>query len=147
VGTIEALRRADAAIGVTMNYINTQDPNTLLVTAADSDAGGMQVFQFAPYTRPSGNFDATNLNLADSQPELPFVNVNPTATKTNRAFLDGGKGSTATSGFPWVPFQSQDSIDDPMGNFGINWVGTLDFPGSIVAKTYGMNWEILNGKY
>ncbi len=77
VGTIEAMRRADAAIGVAMDYVNTQDPNTLVVTAADSDAGGMQVFQFAPHNRPSGNFDPTNPNL-ESQPEVPFINVNPT---------------------------------------------------------------------
>ncbi|WP_242027439.1 alkaline phosphatase [Sphaerospermopsis sp. FACHB-1094] len=30
VGTVEALRRADAAIGVAMNYVNTKDPNTLV---------------------------------------------------------------------------------------------------------------------
>jgi glycerophosphoryl diester phosphodiesterase len=143
VGTIEAMRRADAAIGVAMNYVNTQDPNTLLVTAADSDAGGLQIFQFAPYTRPSGNFDASNPNLADSQPEVPFINVNPTTTNTTRAFLDGENGSTATEGFPWVPFSSQDSIDGPMGNFTIGWVGTPDFPGSIVSKTYGMNADLL----
>ena len=142
-GTVEALRRGDAAIGVAMNYINTQDPNTLLVTAADSDAGGLQVFQFAPYTRPVGNFDANNPILADSQPEVPFVYVNPTTTNTTRAFLDGEKGSTASAEFPWVPFAAQDSLDGPMGNFAVNWVGTPDFPGSIVAKTYGMNADLL----
>ncbi len=143
VGTIEAMRRSDAAIGIAMNYVNTVDPNTLVITAADSDAGGLQVFQFAPYTRPSGNFDASNPILANSQPEVPFVNVNPTTTASTRAFLDGEKGSTATEGFPWVPFASQDSIDGPMGNFTINWVGTPDFPGSIVSKAYGMNADLL----
>lgn len=142
-GTIEAMRRGDAAIGVAMNYINTQDPNTLLVTAADSDAGGLQVFQFSPYTRPSGNFDASNPALADSQPEVPFVNVNPTTTNTTRAVLDGANGSTASASDPWEAFAAQDSIDGPMGNFAINWVGTPDFPGSIVAKTYGLNADQL----
>ncbi|MCG9890141.1 MAG: alkaline phosphatase [Thermosynechococcaceae cyanobacterium MS004] len=143
VGTIEALRRADDAIGVAIDFVNTQDPNTLVITAADSDAGGLQVQQFAPYTRPSGNFDQNNPNIADSQPEVPFVNVNPTTSNTTRAFLDGAKGSTASAEAPWVPFASQDSIDGPMGNFTVNWVGTPDFPGSIVAKTYGMNADKL----
>lgn len=143
VGTIEALRRADAAIGVAMNHVNTKDPNTLVVTAADSDAGGLQVFQFAPYTRPSGNFDRNNPNLADSQPEVPFINVNPTTTNDTRAFLDGVNGSTASAEFPWRPFTAQNSIDGPMGNFGVAWAGTPDFPGSIVAKAYGMNAETL----
>ncbi|MBF2029520.1 MAG: alkaline phosphatase [Oscillatoriales cyanobacterium C42_A2020_001] len=143
VGTVEAVRRADAAIGVAMDYVNNVDPNTLVITAADSDAGGLQVVQFAPYTRPSGNFDASNPNLAASQPEVPFFNVNPTTTNTTRAFLDGEKGSTASAEFPWVAFPSQNSIDGPMGNFAINWVGTPDFPGSIVSKAYGMNADLL----
>ncbi len=145
VGTIEALRRADAAIGVAMNYVNTKDPNTLVLTAADSDAGGMQVFQFAPYTRPSGNFDASNPNLANSQPEVPFINVNRTTTNNLRVYLDGPEGSTATDGQPWTPFVAKNSIDGPMGNFGIAWVGTPDFPGSIVSKAYGMNANQLPG--
>lgn len=143
VGTVEAVRRADAAIGVAMNYINTQDPNTLLITAADSDAGGLQVTQFAPYTRAAGNFDASNPILADTQPEVPFINVNPTTTNTVRNFLDGVNGSTASAEFPWVAFPSVDSLDGPLGNFGIGWVGTPDFPGSIVSKTYGMNADLL----
>jgi glycerophosphoryl diester phosphodiesterase len=144
VGTIEALRRTDAAIGVAMNYVNTKDPNTLVLTAADSDAGGMQVFQFAPYTRPSGNA-TSNPNLADTEPSPPFVRVNPTTTNTSRVVLDGPKGSTGTPEQPWIPFAAKDSIDGPMGNFGIAWVGTPDFPGSIVSKAYGMNANQLPG--
>jgi glycerophosphoryl diester phosphodiesterase len=143
VGTIEAVRRADAAIGVAMDYVNNQDPNTLVITAADSDAGGLQVFQYQPYNRPSGNFDRTNPNLADSQPEVPFINVNPTTTNTTRNFLDGVNGSTASEERPWQSFPSQDSIDGKMGNFGVAWVGTPDFPGSIVSKAYGMNADKL----
>ena len=144
VGTIEALRRTDAAIGVAMNYVNTKDPNTLVLTAADSDAGGMQVFQFAPYTRPSGNA-TSNPNLADTEPSPPFVRVNPTTTNTSRVVLDGPKGSTGTPEQPWIPFAAKNSIDGPMGNFGIAWVGTPDFPGSIVSKAYGMNADQLPG--
>ena len=143
VGTIEALRRADAAIGVAMDFVNTQDPNTLVLTAADSDAGGMQVYQFAPYPRASGNFDASNPNLANEQPEVPFINVNRTTTNTSRVYLDGPEGSTATEGQPWKSFNAEDSIDGPMGNFGIAWVGTPDFPGSIVSKAHGMNADKL----
>lgn len=142
VGTVEALRRADAAIGVAMDYVNNQDPNTLVITAADSDAGGMQVFQFAPYTRPSGN-STSNPPLADTEASAPFIRVNPTTTNTNQAVLDGINGSTGTPEAPWRPFPSVDSIDGPMGNFGIAWVGTPDFPGSIVSKAYGMNADKL----
>ncbi|MDB9521800.1 alkaline phosphatase, partial [Dolichospermum circinale CS-1225] len=143
VGTIEAVRRADAAIGVAMNYINTIDPNTLVITAADSDAGGLQVFQFEPYTRPAGNFTPNNPTLANTEPSAPFIRVNPTTTNTNQAVLDGVNGSTGTAEAPWKPFAAKSSIDGAMGNFGVAWVGTPDFPGSIVAKGYGMNAEKL----
>jgi glycerophosphoryl diester phosphodiesterase len=142
VGTIEAVRRADAAIGVAMDYVNTKDPNTLVITAADSDAGGLQVFQFEPYTRPTGN-STSSPTLADTEPSAPFIRVNPTTTNTNQAVLDGVNGSTGTAEAPWKPFAAKSSIDGAMGNFGVAWVGTPDFPGSIVSKAYGMNAEKL----
>lgn len=141
-GTIEAMRRADAAIGVAMDYVNTEDPNTLVVTAADSDAGGMQTFQFTPYSRPSGNLTSDPV-LGDTEIQVPFINVNPTTTNDTRNYLDGANGSTASEEFPWESFASVDSLDGPMGNFAIAWAGTPDFPGSIVAKSYGMNADLL----
>jgi glycerophosphoryl diester phosphodiesterase len=141
-GTIEAVRRADAAIGVAKNYVDTQDPNTLILTAADSDAGGLQVFQYAPYNRPAGNI-TTAPTIQNSETQVPFFGVNPTTTNTNRAFFDGATGSTASAEFPWTPFAAKDSIDGPMGNFAVNWVGTPDFPGSIVSKAYGLNADKL----
>ncbi len=142
VGTIEAMRRADAAIGVAQKYVDTQDPNTLVITAADSDAGGLQVYQYAPYARPAGN-STTDFALQNSETQVPFIGINPTTTNTTRTFLDGANGSTASAEFPWKPFSAKDSIDGPMGNFGVSWVGTPDFPGSIVAKTYGLNADKL----
>ena len=142
VGTIEAARRADAAIGVAMDFVDTEDPNTLVITAADSDAGGLQVYQYLPYNRPAGN-STTDSPLADEEPSVPFINVNPTTTRDNRSYLDGANGSTGTPEAPWRPFSAMDSIDGPMGNFGIAWVGTPDVPGSIVSKTYGMNADLL----
>ncbi|MEM9927226.1 MAG: alkaline phosphatase [Cyanobacteria bacterium P01_D01_bin.50] len=143
VGTIEAMRRADAAIGEAIDYIDNQDPNTLLVTAADSDGGGLEVFQFKPYNRPSGNFDEKDPELTDTQPEVPFINVNPTTERDTINNLDGVTGSTASEENPWVAFSAKDSIDGKMGNFGVAWVGTPDVPGSIVAKTYGLNADKL----
>ncbi len=141
-GTIEAMRRADAAIGEAIDYIDNEDPNTLLVTAADSDGGGLEVFQFKPYDRPDGNFDEENPELS-SQPEVPFITVNPTTERDDINYLDGVDGSTASEENPWVPFSAKDSIDGEMGDFGIGWVGTPDVPGSIVSKTYGMNADKL----
>jgi glycerophosphoryl diester phosphodiesterase len=143
VGTIEALRRADAAIGVAIDYVNQTDPNTLVITAADSDAGGLQVYQYLPYTRPTGSFTGDPALPTEGEPQVPFINVNPTTTNTTRNFLDGVTGSTASESAPWKPFVAQDSLDGPMGNFTVGWAGTPDFPGSIVSKAYGMNADYL----
>jgi len=41
-GLVEAAIRADDAIGVAQDFINNEDPNTLLITSADN-TGGPQV--------------------------------------------------------------------------------------------------------
>jgi glycerophosphoryl diester phosphodiesterase len=127
VGTIEAMRRADAAIGIAMDYVDKQDPNTLVITAADSEAGGMQLFQFAPYTRPSGNFNPSDPALGDSEPQAPFINVNPTVSPnpTPRNILDGVNGSTGSPEALWQPFAAQDSIDGPILLFPLSPSGKL----------------------
>jgi glycerophosphoryl diester phosphodiesterase len=126
--TIEATLRADAAIGVAQDFIRA-NPNTMLLTAADSEAGGLQVWQPTPFA-PA--FPSTPLPTA---PTLP-VNPSPTAVQNP---LDGINGRLA----PWTAIPAQPSFDGPMGGFGIGWVGTPDFVGSLVAKSYGMNADRL----
>lgn len=46
-GTLDALKRADEALGVAMGFVE-KHPDTLLVTAADSSAGAMDVLGFVP---------------------------------------------------------------------------------------------------
>lgn len=130
--TIQAALRADAAIGVAQNFINTVDPNTMLLTAADSEAGGLQVWQPTPF---APGFPTTPLSTP------PTLGVNPTSVSPNpnQNPLDGENGRLA----PWTAFQSQPSLDGEMGGFGIGWVGTPDFSGNLVAKSYGMNADRL----
>ncbi|MEM9909657.1 MAG: alkaline phosphatase [Pseudomonadota bacterium] len=52
-GTLEALSRADAAVGTILDFMSDRD-DTLLVMAADSDAGGLQVV-----SQKEGPVDAT----------------------------------------------------------------------------------------
>jgi alkaline phosphatase len=52
-GTLEALARADAAVGSILDFMDGRD-DTLLIMAADSDAGGLQV-----YRQDEGPVDAT----------------------------------------------------------------------------------------
>lgn len=115
-GCVEAIKRADDAVGVAMEFID-QNPNTLLVTAADSDAGGLEVI------------GVTTKNFPLDQPL-------PERTR-NGAPVDGKEG-TAT-----LPFVS---APDKQGNrypFAIAWAGFSDFTGSIVAKAHGLNADKL----
>jgi len=139
-GAIEATLRADAAIGVAMDFVRNIDPNTLVLTAADSEAGGLQVWQPTPF---APGFPATPLTFQ------PTVGVNPNGITaqnlsnpldgTTGRLIDGATGANAT----WTAFPSQPSLDGAMGNFGVAWAGTPDFPGNIVAKAYGLNADLL----
>lgn len=114
-GTLTALARADEAIGVAMDFIDGS-PNTLLVTAADSDAGGMEVYPI----RDEADFER------------------PVAAKNdNGAPLDGRSG-TGT-----LPFVAQ---PDQFGNrlrFAIGWASGGDTLGGVVAKAHGFGADRL----
>ncbi|AFZ29380.1 Alkaline phosphatase [Gloeocapsa sp. PCC 7428] len=129
-GALEATLRADAAFGVAMDFIREQDPNTLLITAADSEAGGIQVWQPTPFAPALPETVETALTLP----------TNPTDTETFQNPVDGSEGRIP----PLTTFQAQPSLDGEMGNFVTAWAGQTDFSGSIVAKTYGMNADLLN---
>jgi alkaline phosphatase len=58
-GTLEAAKRADDAIGIVTNFI-ARNPNTLLITAADSDAGGMQVQSVPANANVTAPLDGVN---------------------------------------------------------------------------------------
>ena len=85
-GALEALRRADEAIGVVLEHIE-DNPQTLLVTAADSDAGGLEVMAVRdreafglPLPAVTGNGSpidgrgGTGQNPADFK-QVPFLRV------------------------------------------------------------------------
>ncbi len=114
-GALEALRRADEAIGIVINYIE-QHPKTLLLTAADSNAGGVLVLKASTKKDPS-------------DPLPPNDN--------NGAPLDGSEG-TATPPFIAAP--------DRLGNryaFGIAWASKDDAAGGVVARAHGLNASLL----
>ena len=115
-GCIKAIKRADDAVGIATDFIE-ENPNTLLVTAADSDGGGFEVIGVTPKDFP--------LN----QPLPP--------EGKNGAPWDGKEG-TATPPFVSAP--------DKQGNsypFAIAWAGFGDYSGSLVAKAHGLNADRL----
>ena len=112
---LEALRHADEAIGVVRKFID-QNPRTMLITAADSDAGGIEV-----------------VGVRDS---LAFNQPLPT-NDPNGAPIDGRNG-TGTQ-----PFQAQ---PDQFGNalfFSVRWSLGGDAAGGVVTKAHGLNAHLL----
>ena len=123
-GVVEAVLRADAAIGVAMDFVDNINPNTLVVTAADSDAGGLEILDVKQQT--TGTI-SVHPSLIDSPVNFERM-ANP---------LDGKTGNNTQ------PFLSAPDGNGNTFKFGVGFVGTPDFTGSIVAKAYGVNAEQL----
>jgi glycerophosphoryl diester phosphodiesterase len=118
-GLVEATRRADDAIGVAMDFIDTEDPNTLLITSADSNAGGPQVYDVESADAPVGT-----------------VPVNPTLEDESDAVevpLDGQEGGNS------APFVAAADANGNQFPFGIAYAALDDLPDGVVTKTYGLN--------
>jgi alkaline phosphatase len=118
-GKLEALLNADNAIGEVLKFIEA-NPNSMLITAADSDAGG--------------------LGIAGAEVKGLEINAPLPAADYNGAPMDGVNG-TGT-----LPFISK---PDKMGRtfpFGIVWSSNGDLTGPIVARAHGLNADKMNGK-
>jgi alkaline phosphatase len=74
-GCLEALKRADDAIGVAKDFIR-RNPNTLLLTAADSEAGGMTVLEVEPDRPvPATGRNGAPLDGVEGTGSRPFVSA------------------------------------------------------------------------
>ena len=118
-GFFEALKRADDAIGIAYSFL-LQNPNTLLITAADSEAGGLELRGFT---------------VESMNPDLPLP-----LTDKNGAPLDGKNGQ----GTP--PFISAPDKFGKTLPFAVSWSSYGDICGSVVAKAEGLNAELMKGK-
>jgi len=118
-GTLEALRRADQAIGLLHRFVR-ENPDTLLLMTSDSDAGGMQVLGPDPrYAVSPGN------TVPGSGP--------------NGAPLDG-KAGTGTA-----PFMSAPDRRGKTWPFAIAWATYFDVSGGILVRAAGMNAHMVHG--
>ena len=115
-GCLEAIKRADDAIGVAMNYAD-QNRNTLVITAADSDAGGLEV-------------------IGEQVEDVPKDKPLP-AKYGNGAPIDGRDGTKT------LPFVSAPDKNGQRFSLAIAWSGLGDMSGGIIAKAYGINADML----
>jgi len=118
VGTLEALGRADEALGVALNFVK-KDPGTLLLTAADSVAGNMDVVGFVPSAAKE-------------------------AIASNRRDRNGAPYSLAADGKPFVSKPDRQGITHP---FVISWGTLLDSSGGIVVRGAGHKSADVRGSF
>ena len=124
-GAIEATLRADVAIGIAQHFVNNVAPNTLILTAADSDAGGLEV----------DDVEGETVGTIDIQPT--FVRRGEDADGISVP-LDGTTGNDTAPFVTGAPDADGDIFD-----FGVAYVSTSDVAGSIVSKAYGLNSDLL----
>ncbi|MEM1289887.1 MAG: alkaline phosphatase [Cyanobacteria bacterium P01_H01_bin.162] len=143
-GTIEAAIRADEALGVAMDFVDNTDPNTLIITAADSDAGGLEVDD-VPIG--AGTFGLTEPESDDTirvQAETQAFGPGADGVLVQ---LDDTDGSNDVPGFStdvFEPFTTgAPDADGDVFDFGVAWATRSDVAGGIVSKTYGLNADLL----
>ena len=119
-GTLEALRRADEAVGVLHRHVK-DNPNTLLLMAADSDAGGMQLIGPGPGR--------------EMEPGKPLP-----ATSKNGSPADGVTGTAS------VPFLSAPDAKGQRWPFAITWATDNDVHGGILVRAAGKNADKVKGR-
>lgn len=120
IGTLVGLDHAEGAIDAALAYLD-RNRKTLVITAADSDAGGLQV-------------RATNSTTAG------LLDYNPTGNPEQEVAvpIDGieGRGSTT---FVAAPDQFGQEL-----RFAVAWISGPDVAGGIVTRAAGLNAGMLN---
>jgi alkaline phosphatase len=118
-GMLEAMARADDAIGVARAYL-ARNPKTMILTASDSDAGGMRL-------------QAVRGQWGKGLPEkLP-------PRDSNGAPVDGRKG-TETAPFLAAPDRAGQRLP-----FAIVWAAKGDVSGGVLVRAEGMNSHLVRG--
>jgi len=135
-GTLDATLRADAMIGAAQDFVDNVNPNTLIITAADTAAGGLQLDD------KSGDTVGTNFRQPSFAEEEGTVEIGERSGQPVFAYevpLDGQTGNDTEPFVTGAPDASGDTFE-----FGAAWATFSDVFGSIVTKTYGLNAEKIN---
>jgi len=132
-GTLEALSRADDAVGVFQDFV-TANPKTLLIMAADSDAGGMQVVSPGKRRGRGGRTSSPRVGGVTFKAGKPMA-----PTLYNGAPLDGQYGTVSE------PFLSAPDKAGRQWPFGIAWSSIVDVSGGILVRGAGLNADRIRG--
>lgn len=113
-GCLEALKRADDTFAVIADFTE-QNPNTFMVTASDSNAGGMQVI------------------AAEDLIDEPTAESVLPGTAENGAPVDGMEGAESKV------FVSAPDTSGEVHPFGISWTTYGDVGSGVIARAHGLN--------
>jgi alkaline phosphatase len=142
IGMLHALRDTDEAIGLAREYVK-RNRRTMILTAADSDAGGLQVF--TPY-RNTVVTDAGEINTTN----FSSFNSNPAAGSSDLPNIpDGleGRGQNAPAPGGAKMFLAEPDMVGQTNEFSLLWPGTADYAGAILSRADGLNAELLNTRF
>jgi alkaline phosphatase len=143
IGMLHALRDTDEAIGLAREYVK-RNPDTMILTAADSDAGGLQVA--APYR----NIAATEAGDINTSTYTSSFNSNPAKGSADLPNIpDGreGRGQNAAAPGGTKMFLSEPDLVGQTMEFAISWIGTGDYAGAILSRADGLNAGLLNTRF
>ena len=112
-GCLEAMKRADDAIGVIHTFID-RNPNTFMVTTSDSNANGPQVLMV-----PQG------------------LEALPSNDPITGSAIDGVAGTGS------APFMAQPDRQGNMYPFAIGWASAFDLGSGVIARAAGLHADQL----
>jgi alkaline phosphatase len=149
-GMIEAARRADRAIGYALEFAKDSLNNTLVMTAADSDAGAAAII--SPQQQLDYEFLALDENGCFTEPDFPGLdplNLPPDQEPlvdgvTDFSIVKQEMTTTDESAiFCEKPFVAQPDQFGSQLLFGIRWLpgGGSDAGGGTITRAYGCNAE------
>jgi alkaline phosphatase len=132
IGTLVEARYADEMIGVARQALG-RDPETTILTAADSTAGGMQVYAY--------NVDEevpAAVGTVVNNPGIQEDDDDPATPERPTSPLDGRYGAMTE------PFFAEPDQFGQQLPFAIAWAGTPDFAGGVVSRAEGLNAEVFD---
>jgi alkaline phosphatase len=117
-GVLDALKRADDAFGTALDFVE-KNPETLLITAADSSAGSMDVLGFPP------------------KPDL-------LAKAASGKDANGAPYGLTSEGQPFLSKPDRSGVAHP---FVITWGTSSDASGGILVRAAGKNADEVRGSF
>lgn len=128
-GMLEATKIADDTIGVALDHVE-RHPRTLVLTAADSVAGGPEIVAIDPdaRARPVGSLNNNPIAPGGEGRDALLPIASP---------LDGVDGRLSP------PFVTAPDASGRRWPIAIAWSGTPDFGGGILTRAAGLNAELL----